>query len=219
MCGDVAPPHHLPAWHSASWSTGTTLPSPIMFKTGSFFYCWTTCHTADSTVAKKWLPVFPMQNNLFHSTVEESKVLTVYCTGFGYSVDKLFSHTTNIMFCSSLATVLSAYITVPHKDYSHSSKLWRQENFNSKYYKHIIKILFQTTFLYSIEESLFLLFCNGKTTYLNPSWPAGGVYSTTSRIFDLQTGVQNVSWSYAGKCMYTVPLNMLIHKIYITVVL
>jgi hypothetical protein len=80
MCRAVAP-LHLPSWSCASWITGTTLPWPVTFNPGSFFYCWTKCHTADSNVAEKWLPVSPLQNNLHHSTVEESAVLTVYCTG------------------------------------------------------------------------------------------------------------------------------------------
>jgi len=53
--------------------------------------------------------------------------------------------------------------------------------------KNVIKILFWTTVLYFIEETLFLLFCNRKTTYLNTPRPAGGCVSHLTSYFRITT--------------------------------
>jgi len=71
-------------------------------------------------------------------------------------------------------------------------------------------------FLYFVEEMLFLLFGKRKATYLNAPWPTVGCISYYFLTYD---NVQNVSCSYAGECLYTVLLKMLMHKIHITVVL
>ena len=60
------------------------------------------------------------------------------------------------------------------------------ENFNSNCHKNVTKVSFRTTFPYFTEETLFLLFCNGKTFYLNPPLNLlEGVYSTSFHIFHL----------------------------------
>lgn len=47
-------------------------------------------------------------------------------------------------------------------------------NLNSNYYKKSLKISLWKRFLFLNELTLFLLFCNGKATCLNPSRPVGG---------------------------------------------
>jgi hypothetical protein len=61
------------------------------------------------------------------------------------------------------------------------------ENLNSGHYKNMIKILFRNTFLYFIEETLFLSFCNRKTIYLNPPLSAGGCVLHLISYFRLTT--------------------------------
>ena len=65
-------------------------------------------------------------------------------------------------------------------------------------------ISLEATFLYVVEETLFLLFCNSRTTYWNPPRPAGGcifhpISYFRSRPNRLTTRCQTVSCPYVDE--------------------
>jgi hypothetical protein len=76
-----------------------------------------------------------------------------------------------------------AYSHSPSYDQSKSRTEFTYENANSNYYKNVTKISFRTTFLYFVEETPFLLFCNSKPTYLNPPSNCLQVYTPARFIF------------------------------------